>query len=369
MTTPFATSLKLAMLGAVILLPLTLPVAHAEPLSALEADLATAQAAFDADPDEMNTIWLGRRLAYLQRYEEAVAVFSEGLTRFPESYRLLRHRGHRHITLRQFDAAIADFETAHALMPKGVIETEPDGMPNALGIPLSNTQFNILYHHALAHYLKGDFAAAERLWRECLDYADNPDLQVATRDWLYMTLRRLGEVEAAAEVIAAIPPDIEVIEDQAYLQRLRLYRGELAPEDLLAEGIDDSLLLVTQGYGVGNWYLYQGQPERATEVFQRVIDTGASAAFAYIAAEADLQRLRVEFQLTEADIQKRRESRAIPPVQEVALYGFKRPDQEQKNGYTVCGRETGRGPISARQGRFPVLSRLGSHFPRRHVYR
>ncbi|MCC5863140.1 MAG: hypothetical protein JJT93_14670, partial [Gammaproteobacteria bacterium] len=145
---------------------------------------------------------------------------------------------------------------------------------------------------ALARYLQGDFAGAERLWRECLDYADNPDLQVATRDWLYMTLRRRGDVEAANEVIAALPADIEVIEDQAYLARLRLYRGELAPEDLLAEGIDDSLLLVTQGYGVGNWYLYQGQPERAMEVFQRVLDTGASAAFAYIAAEADLQRLR-----------------------------------------------------------------------------
>lgn len=292
MTTLFATALKLIILAGLMLLPLTQSGAETEPLSALEADLATAQAAYHANPDEMNTIWLGRRLAYLQRHEEAVAVFSAGLTRFPESYRLLRHRGHRHITLRDFDAASEDFQRAYALMPKGVTETEPDGMPNALGIPLSNTQFNILYHHALARYLQGDFAGAERLWRECLDYADNPDLQVATRDWLYMTLRRRGDVEAANEVIAALPADIEVIEDQAYLARLRLYRGELAPEDLLAEGIDDSLLLVTQGYGVGNWYLYQGQPERAMEVFQRVLDTGASAAFAYIAAEADLQRLR-----------------------------------------------------------------------------
>lgn len=58
-------------------------------------------------------------------------------------------------------------------------------------------------------------------WRECLDYADNADLQVATRDWLYMWLRRPDQPDAAAEVIAAIPPDIEVIEDEADLQRLR----------------------------------------------------------------------------------------------------------------------------------------------------
>jgi tetratricopeptide (TPR) repeat protein len=258
----------------------------------LHADLAIAQAAFDSDPSEMNTIWLGRRLAYLQRYREAVDLFSAGLERFPQSYRLYRHRGHRHITLRDFDAAIADFARAYALMPKDVTETEPDGMPNALGIPLSNTQFNVLYHHALAHYLKGEWLAAERLWRECLDYADNPDLQVATRDWLYMTLRRLGEPAAAAEVIAAIPRNIEVIEDQAYLRRLRLYRGELSPEALLADGIDDSQLLVTQGYGVANWYLYEGQPERAAEIRRRILGTGAWAAFGYIAAEADSHRLK-----------------------------------------------------------------------------
>ncbi len=253
----------------------------------LHADLAAAQDAFDVDPSEVNTIWLGRRLAYLQRYREAVDVFSKGLERFPQSYRLYRHRGHRHITLRNFDAAIADFERAYELMPKGSIETEPDGMPNARGIPLSNTQFNVLYHHALAHYLRGEWVAAERLWRESLDYADNPDLQVAARDWLYMTLRRQGEKAAAAEVIAAIPPDIEVIEDEAYLQRLRLYRGEISPEALLTDGIGESLLLVTQGYGVANWYLYEGQPERAAGIRRRILGTGAWAAFGYIAAEAD----------------------------------------------------------------------------------
>ncbi|MCC5862164.1 MAG: hypothetical protein JJT93_09675, partial [Gammaproteobacteria bacterium] len=115
MTTLFATALKLIILAGLMLLPLTQSGAETEPLSALEANLATAQAAYHAKPDEMNTIWLGRRLAYLQRYEEAVAVFSAGLTRFPESYRLLRHRGHRHITLRDFDAASEDFQRAYAL--------------------------------------------------------------------------------------------------------------------------------------------------------------------------------------------------------------------------------------------------------------
>ncbi len=265
----------------------------AEASARLHADLAAAQAAFDADPDEMNTIWLGRRLAYLQRYREASAVFTAGLARFPASYRLYRHRGHRHISLRDFDAAISDLSRAYALMPKGVTETEPDGMPNPQGVALSNTQFNVLYHLALAHYLNGDFHAAVTIWRECLEYSDNADLQVATTDWLYMTLRRAGQHDAAASVLESIPGDLEVIEDEGYRQRLRMYRGEVSADELFTTDADDAgLTLVTQGYGVANWYFYNGDPDRAAEIWQQLRDTGVWAAFGFIAAEADAYRVR-----------------------------------------------------------------------------
>ncbi|MEE4359996.1 MAG: tetratricopeptide repeat protein [Pseudomonadales bacterium] len=267
------------------------------PLSAaardrLETALAEARAAFDQDPNELNTIWLGRRLAYLQRYREAIAVYTDGIERFPESYRLHRHRGHRYISTRRFDDAIADFERAHALMPRGVTETEPDGIPNATNTPLSNTQFNILYHLGLAHYLKGDFAAAEGAYRECLTYSPNPDLLVATTDWLYMTLRRAGQPEAAAAVLAPITPELAVIENDAYLKRLRMYRGELDVEALFeTDAADRALALATQGYGVANWYLYNGDRPRAEAIWDEIFATGSWAAFGYIAAEADRARL------------------------------------------------------------------------------
>ena len=124
-------------------------------------------------------------------------------------------------------------------MPKNVTETEPDGIPNALNEPLSNTQFNVLYHLALAYYLKGDYAAAAGVWSECLDYSPNPDLLVATTDWLWMTLMRLGRNAAATALLDAIRPDLEVIENDSYLRRLRMYRGELAPEDLISSDAED----------------------------------------------------------------------------------------------------------------------------------
>ncbi|HRQ63425.1 MAG TPA: hypothetical protein PKZ76_00930 [Xanthomonadaceae bacterium] len=260
--------------------------------SQYEAELAAARADFEVDPGEANTIWLGRRLAYLMRVKEAVDVFSEGLERFPDSYRLLRHRGHRHITLRDFDAAVTDLARARRLMPREPVEIEPDGRPNRLGIPLSSTQFNILYHLALAHYLKGDFAAATEAWRACLDYSTNPDLLVATSDWLYLSLRRQGLHAEAEALLANITPDLQVIENDAYLRRLRMYRGELAAEGLLDTAAEDrSLALATQGYGVATWHLVEGDVEAAQRLRAAVLDTGAWAAFGYIAAEADARRM------------------------------------------------------------------------------
>ncbi|MBM3311373.1 MAG: hypothetical protein FJY80_07680, partial [Candidatus Aminicenantes bacterium] len=112
-----------------------------------------AEADFARDPSEENTIWLGRRAAYAGRYREAIAVFSEGLARFPNSYRLLRHRGHRYISVRQFVKAAADFEKAAGLARAVALEVEADGVPNKAGVPVSNTQFNIFYHLGLAFYL------------------------------------------------------------------------------------------------------------------------------------------------------------------------------------------------------------------------
>ena len=176
-------------------------------------------------------------------------------------------------------------------MPKNVTDVEPDGIPNAQGIPLSNTQFNILYHLALAHYLRGDYAAAAGVWTECLDYSPNADLLVATTDWLWMTLRRLGRTEAADGLLEAITPELEVIENDAYLKRLRMYRGELTPEDLLDTDADDrALALATQGYGVANWYWVNGEPDKAAAMWEEIRATGSWAAFGYIAAEVDAAR-------------------------------------------------------------------------------
>src|SRR5687767_2794577 len=81
-----------------------------------EAQLAQARLELERDPSsEEKLIWVGRRLAYLERFDEAQAVYGRGLEQHPDSFRILRHRGHRWITLRAFDKAVDDLTRAWTL--------------------------------------------------------------------------------------------------------------------------------------------------------------------------------------------------------------------------------------------------------------
>jgi tetratricopeptide (TPR) repeat protein len=260
----------------------------------LEANLARAAAEFAGRTDDADAIiWLGRRTAYLNCFREAIAIFSRGIEKHPEDIRLYRHRGHRYITLREFDKAVADLEKAARLIEEKRIpdQVEPDGDPNPLSVPTSTSHFNVYYHLGLARYLQGDFEAATRAYRECMKYSQRSDDRlVATSDWLYMTLRRLGRADEAAAVLVPITAKLEVLENKAYWNRLLMYEREKRPEELLGPK-DDPVDLATYGYGVANWYLYNGERERAREIFEKVVAGPQWNAFGYIAAEVELARL------------------------------------------------------------------------------
>jgi tetratricopeptide (TPR) repeat protein len=260
-----------------------------------ETKLAGARQDFENTPRSADAvIWFGRRTAYLGRYKDAIAIFTDGIKQFPSDARLYRHRGHRLITLRCYDAAIADFEKAAKLIRGKPDEIEPDGLPNARNIPTSTLQSNIWYHLGLAYYLKGDFKRALRAYREAEKVSRNADMLVATTHWLYMTLRRLGREAEARQTLAAIKDDLELIENADYYKMLMVYKGKLDPATLATEIGSDSTSLsnATLGYGLGNWFLYTGQRAEAEKIFERVTTGNQWASFGFIAAESDLKRLR-----------------------------------------------------------------------------
>ena len=256
----------------------------------LEANLAAARAALAKTPDDPDAlIWVGRRTAYLGRYREAIAVFSDGIARFPADARFYRHRGHRFITVREFDRAIADLERAAQLTAGQPDQVEPDGQPNARNIPTSTLGSNIRYHLALAYYLAGDFAKAAPAWQRARDAINNADNLVSASHWLYLSLRRLGRDAEAARVLAPITTQLDVIENGSYHSLLLLYKGERTEAEVLkaaGEGAAGSAVR----YGVSGWHLVNGRRADAERLWQALVSGPEWAPFGVIAAEAELAR-------------------------------------------------------------------------------
>lgn len=272
--------------------PLLSPEYDAETRARLEAELAEARLALDEHPDDEDAaIWVGRRLAYLGRYREAVATFTEGLALHPTSHRLLRHRGHRWITLRDFDRAVADLSAAADLARDLPDAVEADGAPNAAGIPVSSTWSNIQYHLGLAHYLRGEYQRAHDAFAASMDTPlRNPDKVVSASHWMWQCLQRLDRPDDARALVESIPRDLDVIENHSYRDLIELYRGgpPQGEPDRLSFGDDPSA--ASYAYGYAGWLAAHDEWQPAEWLLRRIVRDTTWAAFGHIAAEVDLAR-------------------------------------------------------------------------------
>ncbi|MEO0478758.1 MAG: tetratricopeptide repeat protein [Planctomycetota bacterium] len=274
--------------------PLYRPELSSEVLAERAANLKQATAARRADPgDATNWIWEGRRKAYLGDYRGAIEIYTEAIERFPDEPRLYRHRGHRWITLRDFDRAIEDLSHAVTLIEGAEDVVEPDGLPNARGVPTSTLHTNVHYHLGLAEFLVGDYEAAVVEYKQCLEASKNPDMVCATTQWLYVTLRRLGRHHEAMELLAPITQDMDIIENHAYHRLLLAARGLLSVDDLLAEvhqsvASGEGVQNATLAFGVANLLSFAGREDESTEVYESIVAGDAWGAFGHIAAEVEL---------------------------------------------------------------------------------
>jgi len=246
--------------------------------------LETAKADYDSDPDKANNIiWYGRRTAYTGDYRGAIEIFSEGIEKFPDDARMYRHRGHRYISIREFDRAVADLEAAAKLIEGTDNEIEPDGLPNALNIPVSSLHGNIWYHLGLAYYLKHDWDNAYRAYKAGFDAGRNDDNRVSTTHWLYSILRRKGDPDAA-RVLDAISADMNIIENFSYHNLCLFYKGEMTLEELT----ELALLQWRNENGRGNVPLNSGV---AILVFIRLHRRGGGSHRHSVAIPAQGERL------------------------------------------------------------------------------
>ena len=241
-------------------------------------------------PDAL--IWVGRRLAYLGKYREAIDTFSAGINRFPRDARFLRHRGHRYLTIRRPMLAAQDLEKAATLVRGQPDVIEPDGAPNAQNTPLSTLQFNIWYHLALAYYVDGKNPQALTAWDSCARVSINSDLMVATQYWRYLVLKRLGRTAAADSALAIARENPTLIENQAYLRLMRLFAGLEKVESVFPSTSAANVADATTAYGISMWHYLNGRTNEARALWKRLDASPAWGSFGVLAAEGELTRTR-----------------------------------------------------------------------------
>jgi tetratricopeptide (TPR) repeat protein len=236
-------------------------------------------------------VWYGRRLGYEGRFEEAIAVYGEGLRTHPDDPELLRHRGHRYLSLRRFEEARADLERAAAALEGQADRIELDGAPNDFGIPRGTLHTNVWYHLGLAyHCLRLDEPAA-RAFAQCLAAATNDDFRVAAAYWRALALIHLGRGDDARALAALFAGrELELMESFDYAELLRLFAGTSAHALEALRDPGSPLSVATLGYGVAMWHRLEGREAEARAELESFLAAPPSASFGRLAAEVELTR-------------------------------------------------------------------------------
>jgi tetratricopeptide (TPR) repeat protein len=230
--------------------------------------VARAEQALHTDPLSVpKFIQLGVAQAGARQMQGAVQTFTRALAVAPNDPILYRWRGHRNLSVRNFDAAMADLTR---------------------GYGMDSTIYGILYHLGVLRFIRGDFnGAADAFARAQPRAPDGGELAGAT-DWRWMSLQRAGRSAEAAAMLARRPDSLPVT--NAYARRLKLYRGEIGPDAVLTPADTGDVDVATLAFGLGNWYMVKGDSVRAREMFRRSIQSGGWPAFGFIASEVELDR-------------------------------------------------------------------------------
>lgn len=239
-------------------------------------ELAKVDAEIVADSENADLYMKkGLVLAGLGYYREAIECYSAAICINPFKWEYYRHRAHRFISCGLFADGVADFTIASRLNP---------------------TDWNVWYHLGLGYFLLGRYEKADWAYGVCESLSSTNDDLVAVTDWHFMTLQRMGKLDEARKLLEKITPDMEISDEVSgsYYKRLLVYKGVVAPEELFAgvnpeEGAD--LDVVTQGFGLANYYKLVGNEEQYKALLAKVIDTAAHSrwysAFACLASHVD----------------------------------------------------------------------------------
>jgi tetratricopeptide (TPR) repeat protein len=239
---------------------------------------------------------LAKRTAEMGRLREAVGLLSRTAAVHFSNPRVFRQRGELLLMLRQFQLAKSDFQRAGALLigRQGIGMAEAVDLPEGGGAQLTTVQFRTALLLGITHYLLGAWVPSRDVLIEAVRLAPNDDDLAQAAVWLFFATRRIGTGAAAAEVLRALGSNLQVDLSRHEYELLLGYKGQVPSDTINARatnraGGDERALYA---YGIGLWHLVRGQTDDAEPWLDEARTIPNWASLPYIAAEAELARLR-----------------------------------------------------------------------------
>lgn len=203
---------------------------------------------------------LGQTLAELDRFEECLEAFTKGLCYDPFDPDLRLQRGRKHITMDDYDQAIADLTLAVRLKPG---------------------HWENWYYCGVAAYMAGKYELSMELEMSCIRTMlqnDIPEVPAAAC-WYWQSAMKAGKREDAQKMLDDYIYEGIPCGNMDYTKRCYLYKGILSVDDFndldalkagLAHEDRPDLYFITLCHGLATYCYYNGMEERSREVLETI---------------------------------------------------------------------------------------------------
>lgn len=210
-------------------------------------------------------------------YEKAIRIYSGMLVKDPKNSMLYRNRGHRYLSLGNYEQAAADLTIGTML--------EPDYWKN--------------WHYlGMISYLVGNYEKALEYYDEALKVSGlYSKFSSPIINWKYLALRKLGRDDEALKTLESFPLDLEncLI---GYKEFILMNRGIIHRADIERKCMTDRPIIEAAGYqyAIAMNYYYEGDTVKAKKLLKSLCEKENDIwfSFGYMAAMSDIKDIADE---------------------------------------------------------------------------
>lgn len=238
----------------------------------------------------------GNAYASIYQFNNAIKVYNDGLSHSPDSYKLLRYRAHRQLSIRKVNEAIDDLHKALTYLNNTdsvELEYQPDGTVSG------SYEYWIYYHLGLANLLNGNYDEAISAYKNCILTSVTGVNKAGATYWLYNSFQKAGEVQNAEELINNFVFDEGTDMMHSYSVRILMLQGKKAPEELLDMEAKQNAQEwgkkeVSVAYEVANWYIRHNQVEKGMAIHRKTLQSPHWSAWTYLVTEKEFLLSQLE---------------------------------------------------------------------------